>query len=65
MVFIEFIQKWLVFGKEEPELPFLYVDKGKIGIETYMDSRLTKFPEAYKKQVIEFLKGVIKQLGEK
>lgn len=50
------------FQKQEPEKPFLYVHNGRYGIETYVNVNIDGFPQAYKKQIISFLEGVIKQL---
>ena len=52
-----------LFEKEPPKDVYILVREGKTGIETYLNNNVSRFPEAYKDQLISFLKGVLKDLG--
>ncbi len=57
---LEEIKKSLTSQKTPSEL--ILVKEGKIGIETYYNEDLIRLPGPYKKQLVEFLEGIVKEL---
>lgn len=53
-----------IFKRRTPET-YLSVIEGKQGIQTYINPLIKQFNQAYKKQLITFLEGVITELKGK
>lgn len=53
-----------MFSKS-PKNTYILIREGSFGVETYVNKYIMQFNPAYKKQLIEFLKGVVTMLEEK
>lgn len=51
-----------IFQKDRRPAELILVKEGSLGLETYYNEEVAKMQGPYKKQLIQFLHGIIKEL---